>query len=448
MAESKPAWRPDWLRVPRSLLLLSVTQGLAALGAGFIIPLLAPLTTAVEQGAFPSHLFGVALTPELQVGLLFSILGVVRSAMQIPVGRLCDRIGRREAFVVGGMGLSAAVIAGYGFVETLLGLYGLRILHGVALAIATPALMVLVERAAPEDARGEGMGVFSTARTLGWGLGPMVGGAVSDQFGTTAAFVLGAAVVTVATLAVPRAVAGRVDDASATESEPKSESELEIESEPETESGPETGAGQETCADGGAVAARSDGFEPSRRERLTTLFGLAVGAATLMVGVTTMVAMENPLLARIEAGHAGFGLAFGVTTISRLVVQIPVGRLSDARGRKPLIVVGLLASAPVVAATGYVETLTGLVVVRAIQGVCLAGVVAPTYALAADVVERDRSGEQMAIVTTAFSFGFAVGPPVAGLLAGRGFAVPFLLAGSAAVVGALSVFGLVGERPA
>lgn len=420
MAKLARIWSlPDRRGIPRELLLLSVTQGLATLGAGMIIPLLAPLTAGVQRARLPETVAGVALTPELQVGLLFSILGVVRSATQVPLGGLSDRLGRRRPFVVVGMGLSAVAIAAYGFVETLLGLYGLRIVHGVALAVATPALMALVERVTEAETRGEGMGVFSTSRTLGWGVGPVVGGAVADSSGTTPAFLTGAVLVALAAFAVRVAV-------------------------PERPVAPSP----EADADGAESASPEDGSRLSARERRTTLLGLAIGAGTLMMGVTAMVAMENPLLSRIDAGATGFGLAFGLTTISRMVTQIPLGRISDSRGRKPLVVAGLLTSAPVVAATGYVESLAGLVAVRAIQGVCLAGAVAPTYALAADAVERANSSRQMAVVSTAFSLGFAVGPPLAGALASRGFAAPFLTAGAAAVVGGVSVWALVDETVA
>ena len=140
------------------------------------------------------------------------------------------------------------------------------------------------------------------------------------------------------------------------------------------------------------------GSQLSRSQRRRTLLGLALGAGSLMIGVTAMIAMENPLLARIDASATGFGIAFGLTTIARMGTQTPIGRVSDAYGRKPLVVAGLLASAPVVAATGYVHSLVGLIALRAIQGVCLAGVVAPTYALAAGVVERAHSSRQLALV--------------------------------------------------
>ncbi|MFT4933210.1 MAG: DHA1 family multidrug resistance protein-like MFS transporter, partial [Natronomonas sp.] len=55
------------------------------------------------------------------------------------------------------------------------------------------------------------------------------------------------------------------------------------------------------------------------------------------------------------------------------------------------------------------------------------------------------SGQQMAVLMTAFSVGFAFGPIVAGAVAFKGFAVPFVLAGVLTVVGTVGAWWFVDE---
>lgn len=392
--------------VSRDLLALSATQAIAAFGAGLVIPLLAPLLAGLPDPAFPPRVFGLPVTTELQVGLLFSIFGIVRSALQVPMGRLSDRVGVRRPFLEAGLLASAVFVYAYGVVGTAAQLFSVRVLQGVALAASTPALMAMVEAITERRTRGGSMGFFSTMRTLGWGIGPLVGGVIADAFGMPAVFTLGAALTALSVLAVHLTVPEVRPDES-----PRSA---------ETERDP--------APDGGTSATVLWVF--SSREQATTFLGLGVALVTLMMGFSALIAMENPILERIGGTKAGFGLVFAITTLTRLVVQFPVGVATDTYGRKRFIVFGLLASAPLVALMGFAASLVEFVALRGFLGVTLAGVIAPAYALAADVADEARAAEQMGVIMTAFSVGFAV---------------PFLLAGGLTVLGTAAVWVLVTE---
>jgi MFS family permease len=399
--------------VSQDLAVLAVTMSVAAFGAGLIIPLLAPLLAGLPDPRFPATVLGLPVTTELQVGVLFSLFGVVRSILQVPMGRLSDYVGVRKPFLEAGMLASAVTLYAYGTVDSVGALVTVRVLQGVALAVSTPALFAIVEGVTERTTRGGSMGFFSTLRTLGWGLGPVVGGVIVDLYGMSAAFTLGAAL----TVLAVGAIRLTVPDVPPTETE---------------------GSAGSTAATDAAV--RGDVLWLfSTRRQASTLLGLALALVTLMMGFSAMVAMENPILERIGGTKAGFGLVFAITTLTRLVVQFPVGIASDRYGRKQFIVWGLLSSAPLVGLMGFAHTLVEFVALRGVLGIALAGVIAPTYALAADVVDEHRSGEQMAVVTTAFSVGFAVGPLLAGGVAFLGFAVPFVLAAVLTVVGGVAV---------
>ncbi|WP_396613757.1 MFS transporter (plasmid) [Haloferax sp. S1W] len=417
LASRASSWRSRFVSaaterwgLSRSLAILSLSQAGASFGAGLIIPLLAPLVAGVESPMVPTAVAGIRVTQEVQVGVFFAVFGVVRSAVQLPMGHLSDRIGARKPFVEAGLLVTAGVIYAYGVTGSLAVLLSVRALHGVALAVSTPALMALLERLTVEESRGSAMGFFSSLRTLGWGVAPIVGGAIADAYGLQATFTLGAVLI-VTMVAVIRVGVPEVQTA--------------VE---ESDDDPET-------VESGVV------FSSWSQARSFT--GLVVAVITVMIGVSAVISMEMPILERIGGSKAGFGLLFAITTITRLVVQIPVGRATDRFGRKVFIAGGLLLSAPLVALMGFAQTLWGFVALRALLGVALAGVVAPVYALAADLADAGRTGFQMGLVTTAFSIGFAVGPVVTGVLSTVGFAVPFIATGVATAAGGVCVVALV-----
>ncbi|SEL97037.1 MFS transporter [Haloferax larsenii] len=415
--ESGASWRSRLVTavverwgISRSLAILSVSQAGASFGAGLIIPLLAPLVAGVESPMVPATVAGIRVTQEVQVGVFFAVFGVVRSAVQLPMGHFSDRIGARKPFVEAGLLVTAGVIYAYGITGSLGVLLSVRALHGVALAISTPALMALLERLTVGESRGSAMGFFSSLRTLGWGVAPIVGGAVADVYGLQATFTLGAVLI-VAMVVVIRV---GVPDVSTAVDEPDEDT---------------------IAVDSGRVF--------SSWSQARSFCGLVVAVITVMIGVSAVISMEMPILERIGGSKASFGLVFAITTITRLVVQIPVGRATDRYGRMVFIAAGLFLSAPLVALMGFAQTLWGFVALRALLGVALAGVIAPVYALAADLADAGRTGLQMGFVTTAFSIGFAVGPVVTGVLSTVGFAVPFVVTGGATAVAGVCVVVLV-----
>ena len=418
------AWL-DGHGVSRELFALSLAQSIAAFGGGLVIPMLAPLLAGLPDPMFPESVLGLPVTTELQVGVLFSMFGITRSILQIPMGRLSDRVGVRRPFLEVGMLLSAVTLYLYSVAGTVGVLVSVRMAQGAAIAISTPALMALVEGITEHRSRGGSMGFFSSMRTLGWGLGPIVGGVIADAYGLTAAFATGALLTVLAVgmihLTVPEVRAG--------EGTPE-----------ETE---------ETLADGGHAGHGSLILGTfTSRQQATTFLGLGIAMATLMMGFAAVVAMENPILERIGGSKAGFGLVFAITTLTRFGFQFPIGIASDDYGRKPFIVGGLLVSAPLVALMGFAHSFVEFFVLRGLLGVALAGVIAPAYAVAADVADDALSGQQMAVLMTAFSVGFAFGPIVAGAVAFKGFAVPFLLAGALTVVGTVGAWWFVDEPQA
>jgi MFS family permease len=174
---------------------------------------------------------------------------------------------------------------------------------------------------------------------------------------------------------------------------------------------------------------------------------ISLGAAMFFMAsaFSMMTTLENEFNARLNETALGFGIAFSALTFSRLIFQIPLGRLSDRVGRKPLLIVGLIMMAPATALLGFATSTMQLTGMRAFQGLASAAIAAPGFALAGDLSKLGGEGQQMSLMSMGFGFGIAIGPLLAGILAVHSFELPFLVGGGACLGGAWIVRRFVPE---
>lgn len=112
------------------------------------------------------------------------------------------------------------------------------------------------------------------------------------------------------------------------------------------------------------------------------------------------------------------GLALGIYGLTQAAMQIPMGRWSDSRGRKPVIATGLLvfAGGGILAASS--SHIVVVIIGRALQG---AGAISGAIlALAADVTRPQHRTKVMALIGISigisFSAAFVLGPVIDGLI--------------------------------
>ena len=111
------------------------------------------------------------------------------------------------------------------------------------------------------------------------------------------------------------------------------------------------------------------------------------------------------------------GLAMGIYGLTQAVLQLPLGMASDRFGRKRVIVLGLLVFAGGSLLAALADSVTGLLVGRALQG---AGAVsAAVTALLADQTRDSVRTKSMALVGGSIGLMFAVALVAAPLLTAR-----------------------------
>ncbi|MFF7453321.1 MFS transporter [Kitasatospora sp. NPDC008115] len=166
--------------------------------------------TGSVLGAAIVALDGTVLTiaqPSLQHDLHASLAAVqwtstaylvTVAALLVFAGRLGDRYGHRRVFAIGVLGFGAAS-AGIGLAPGIGWVIGLRVLQGAAGALLQPATLGLLRAAYPADLLGRAIALRTSAIGLSAAAGPVVGGALTTQWGWRSVFLL---------TVVPAAVAG------------------------------------------------------------------------------------------------------------------------------------------------------------------------------------------------------------------------------------------------
>ena len=140
----------------------------------------------------------------------------------------------------------------------------------------------------------------------------------------------------------------------------------------------------------------------------------AVGVLFLTVFIDLLgFGIVLPLLPRYARDFDANGLELGLLMASFSAMQLlfaPLwGRLSDRRGRRPMIMLGLGGSTASYVLFAVADTYALLLVSRLLAGL-FAATIGTAQAYIADVTGRDDRGKEMALIGAAFGIGFTLGP--------------------------------------
>jgi MFS family permease len=348
------------------------------------------------------------------IGLAVGISTVTGIIFKLPSGALSDVVGRRRTMLAGLLVFGVMPFS-YLFISSYSALIVVRFLHGLATAVYGPVAMAVVAEVAGSR-KGEMLSWFSSVGIIGTLLGAPLGGLILDLghnggpvlwqfrlvFAVSAASGMAALVLGLRTLGIEEKV--------------------------------EPGLGFTT---------RIKRFGEGIREVLSDK---RIVTASSMEGVQNMAmgALEAflPVYAVKVVGLSEFqaGLLWGAQIVVIMLSKPLMGRMSDSRGRRPLIVAGLALCGASFALVPFMRDFWTLLATCLVFGMGEALVTSSSAAMVADLCRERHFGSAMGAFGTIFDVGHASGPILAGLLVGWvGYGVSFPLM-AAVLFAAIPVF--------
>jgi DHA1 family solute carrier family 18 vesicular amine transporter 1/2 len=310
------------------------------------------------------------------IGFLFASFGITVLAVSMPAGALSDRIGRRGPLLAGAIALAAATIL-FAFAHTLPLLFLARLVQGAADAVTWVVGFALIADLYSSDERGRVMGLVMSGTTVGFMIGPSIGGLLYESAGPAVPYLF------VAALSV-------------------------------------------VCALGFVWLKPPAHTSVEEHIRLRTVLrvpAVAVCSGAVLLGGGTL-AMLEPTAALFLSDHVGLGparigLVWGATAVVSASLHPVFGRVADRVGGRRLMLLGLALMALLLPLVSQSWSFTSAVAINAVFTVGVSTMVTPSLAYMAEATSSAgvRSfGVAYGIYNFAWASGLLAGPAIGGAL--------------------------------
>ena len=341
--------------------LLAVSIFSSMLGIGIIAPLL------------PVYADNLGATG-IWIGMLFAGFSISRAVVMPFIGNLSDRRGRKPFISIGL--LSYAIISlGFVWANSVPQLVVVRCLQGIASGMIIPIAQAYVGDITPDGEEGKWMGYFNAAFFSGYGLGPLMGGALSEHFGMDSAFYAMGALNLAAFLFAIRFL-------------------------PEVRE-------RKTISQ---VSFRGMGASNITKGLFSFRVVNAVGLGALL-SFLPIFAANYPSLSPLLIGTL---LAVHVLLMSSL--QVYFGKIADRFSRKALVIIGSLVNLTFIALIPLTHSFWPLLGLCALVGLGGAISIPAASALMVEGGRKFGMGSTMAIFTMALSIGLIIGSVGGGVI--------------------------------
>lgn len=357
--------------------ILALSIFVSSLGVGIIIPLL-PLY-AEKMGA-----------SALGIGIIFAGYAITNVIATPLIGRLSDRKGRKIFIAIGLFGY-AVIALGFVWADNVLYLTLVRLVQGVAGAFILPIAQAYIGDVSPNGEEGKWMGYYNAINFTGFGCGPLMGGLLTDHFGTYASFYAMGALNLLAFLIVVFLL-------------------------PEVT--------QEKVSSDLSLSVKEMSASSMVRGLFSFQFTVSIGQGAF----TTFL----PIFASISIGLSPslIGVLLAINMLLSSLLQFYAGHLADRLNRSILLAVSSFFIALSFGLIPFGNNFWQLLMIGALGGI--AGAIAGPAAAALTVEEGRRfgMGSTIAIMNIAMSLGFAVGPVLGGSIVDVGHVDPVFYFGA------------------
>jgi DHA1 family solute carrier family 18 vesicular amine transporter 1/2 len=348
-----------------------------------------------------SRRFGASPTT---IGLLFASFGLTVLVTSIPMGTISDRTSRRAPLVGGMIALSASTVL-FALAPSLSWLFAARLVQGAADAVTWVVGFAVVADLYSAEERGRVMGLVMSGTTLGFLLGPTIGGWLYETGGAQLPYLVvaglaGLGAIGCALLQLPKRH-GLHEDVPL-----------------------------------GAIA------------RVPAV-GVCVIAVVLGGGTIAMVEPVLSLhLSSLGLGPARIGAVFGAGAVLSAVFHPVFGRVADRVGGRALTFWGLAAMGCVLPIYTTIWNFSSAIVINGTVIVAVAMFVTPSLTYMAEAISYAGTksfGVAYGLYNFAWALGILVGPSLGGFFYERaGF--PALAVGWAVAVVALTIVLAMAEQ--
>lgn len=148
--------------------------------------------------------------------------------------------------------------------------------------------------------------------------------------------------------------------------------------------------------------------------------------------------MTLPLFPFIIDSLGGRGLHLGLLVATYGIMQLIFaslwGRVSDKRGRKPIILLGMIGLVTSMTFFYFSKNLTQLYFAQAILGAFTSAIFPVSMAYLSDITKQEERASAIGKIGAATGLGIVLGPGIGGLLAFESLFFPFALAGTLSII--------------
>jgi len=174
-----------------------------------------------------------------------------------------------------------------------------------------------------------------------------------------------------------------------------------------------------------------------RRDRAAAMPFIMLATLIDMVSIGLIIPVLPALVGEFTGSQADQAFWYGVVMfafgLANFFSSPILGALSDAHGRRPVLLLGFCGMAVSFLATAVATALWVLVAVRVVSGAMQANL-AVANAYVADITPPEERARRFGMLGAMFGLGFILGPVLGGLLGAIDLRLPFLAAGSLALL--------------